>query len=166
MDDDQPARGRGNRPSGLAALGVVLAAVLGWWVFSGNGPQGPSGNDARYAVPDVDATAAASGVPSSTPEPAPGTVPIESYVARDELRITVNYLSAPGCTGALGTPQVIESDVAVTITLPVDGEDGTPCADPSEQRTLAVLLDSPLDGRAVLDGSRSPQVRVEPTTAP
>lgn len=161
MDENQSHDDRGPRPSGLTAVAVVVVAVLGWWVFSGNGPQGPSGNDARYAVPDVEATGAAPD--AAGPEPYPGTLRIDSYVPRDELRLSVNYRTDARCT-ALETPRVIESDVSVTITLSVEDEGGTPCADPVERRTLGILLDSPLDGRAVLDGSVSPQVRVEPTT--
>ena len=142
---------------------IVLAAVFVWWLFSGNGPQGPPGNDSRFSVPDVDVSA--SGAPSATPDPpAPGALRIDSYVVRDELRLAVNYRADPACADALETPRVIESDVTVTITLSADVPDSSPCGDPLERHTLVVLLDSPLDGRAVLDGSTSPQVRVEPTT--
>jgi hypothetical protein len=158
---DGPSRGRVT--SGAGAFALVLLAVLGWWLFSGNGPQGPSGNDARYAVPDVEATG--SGAPSSSPRPvAAGAVPIDSYVVEDDLRLAVNYRTGAACADALQTPRVIESDVTVTITLSADVA-GSPCGPPEERRTLRVLLDSPLDGRAVLDGARSPRVRVEPTSA-
>ncbi len=147
--------------SGAGAFGLVLLAVLGWWLFSGNGPQGPSGNDARYAVPDVDVDG--SGAPTATPRsPAPGAIAIESYVLRDDLRLSVGYRTTPRCQAALDTPRVIESDVTVTITLTADAAG---CGSGSGRYDVTVLLDSPLDGRAVLDGSRSPQVRVEPTTA-
>lgn len=153
-------------PSGALAIVVVIVAVLGWWVFSGNGPQGPSGNDVRYAVPDVDATPSGTATPASAPEALPGTVRIDSYVVRDELRLTLNLRVDPECADALETPQVIESDAAVTITLSTDtGGSAAPCGNPTARRTLGVLLDSPLAGRAVLDGSRSPQVRVAPTTS-
>lgn len=155
--------GRRKGPSGAAAIAVVVAAVLGWWVFSGNGPQGPSGNDARYAVPDVDATPTGGDARFTAPEASPGTVPIDSYVVRDELRLTLNFRIAADCATALETPRVIEGDAAVTITLPLDA--GPECSEAVERRTLGVLLDSPLSGRAVLDGARSPQVRVAPTDA-
>ena len=156
--------GRGRVTSGAGAFALVLLAVVGWWLFSGNGPQGPSGNDQRYAVPDVDVTA--TGDPTSPPQPtAPGAIAIDSYVVRDELRIAVNYRVGAACADALETPRVIENDVTVTVTLSADVADGRPCGTPVERQTLAVLLDSPLDGRAVLDGSRSPQVRVEPTSS-
>ena len=149
--------------SGAGAFALVLLAVVGWWLFSGNGPQGPRGNDQRYAVPDVDVSG--SGAPSPTPEALPpGAILIDSYVVRDELRLAVNYRADAACADALETPRVIENDVSVTITLSADLSQTTSCDAPVERHTLAVLLDSPLDGRSVLDGSRSPQVRVEPTT--
>ena len=155
--------GRGAVTSGAGAFGLVMLAVLGWWVFSGNGPQGPSGNDARYAVPEVEATA---GTGTTPPPPTPpGSVLLDSYVPDDELRLLLNYRVPAACTDALDTPRVVESEVAVTITLTADpdGDDG--CTGPSVRRTLPVLLDSALDGRAVLDGSTSPRVRVEPVSA-
>jgi hypothetical protein len=147
--------------SGAGAFALVLLAVLGWWLFSGNGPQGPSGNDARYAVPDVDATATTGGTSAPPRSPAPGAIELDSYVVRDELRLALNYRSASSCADALDTPRVIETGTTVTITLSADA---TGCQDQVGRHTVVVLLDSPLDGRAVLDGSRSPQVRVEPTS--
>ena len=164
MDEIESPRGRGPVTSGAAAMVLVLVAVFGWWLFSGNGPQGPSGNDSRYAVPDVDVTAGQAGAASASPEPArPGAITIDSYVVIDDLRLAVNYRAGAACADSLQTPRVIESDVTVTITLTADVH-RAPCGAPTERRTVAVLLDSPLDGRAVLDGSRSPQVRVEPTS--
>lgn len=154
--------GRRTVTSGAGAFALVLLAVLGWWLFSGNGPQGPSGNDARYAVPDVEANAANGGASPSPRPPVPGAIEIDSYVVRDQLRLGLNYRSTPSCADALDTPRVIETGTTVTITLSTDASG---CQDPVERRTVVVLLDSPLDGRAVLDGSRSPQVRVEPTSA-
>ena len=149
--------------SGAAAMALVLVSVFGWWLFSGNGPQGPGGNDPRYAVPDVEVTATEPAAAPTPTQPArPGAISIDSYVVEDDLRIAVNYRVDSGCSGALKTPRIIESDVAVTITLSADVT-GSPCGAPAERHTLAVLLDSPLAGRAVLDGSRSPQVRVGPT---
>ena len=148
-------------------MAIVLSAVFVWWLFSGNGPQGPPGNDSRYSVPDADASGSGA-VDPTPPPPAPGAILIDSYVVRDDLRLAVNYRTTAGCAAALDTPRVIENDVTVTITLSADVPDESPCGASvvvGERHTLSVLLDSPLDGRAVLDGSTSPQVRVEPTTA-
>ena len=79
--------GRRSVTSGAGAFALVLLAVLGWWLFSGNGPQGPSGNDARYAVPDVDVNATNGGPGASPRPPAPGAIEIDSYVVRDQLRL-------------------------------------------------------------------------------
>ena len=169
MGNDGSGRDRGSVSSGVAAMALVLAAALGWWLFSGNGPQGPRGNDARYAVPDVSPKATDGGDPAAEPsgraEPAPGTLRIDSYVMRDELRLVLNYNSPASCVGAPGTPRVVENDVSVTVTLTFETDGGAPaCSDELVPRTELVLLDSPLDGRALLDGSVAPQVLVEQTT--
>lgn len=160
MDASEPGPpGRASVTSGAAAILIVLAAVFVWWLLSGNGPQGPGGNDPRLAVPDVTASAAPGATPSG-PVLLPGGVRIESYVLLDELRLSLNYRLADDCVGELGSPRVLETEAAVTLTLTVSqGE----CAGAAQPHTLAVLLDSPLRDRSVLDGSTSPQVRVERT---
>ena len=61
------------------AMALVIFAVGVWWLLSGNGPQGPGGNDPRYAVPDVDVSAPSEPVEAdSDPEPTvPGAVRID-----------------------------------------------------------------------------------------
>jgi hypothetical protein len=178
MDEHAPTpepESRSRVTSGAFAMLLVIAAVGVWWLLSGNGPQGPGGNDPRYAVPDVDVSAPTDGptdgptdvptdVPTGTdPTPAvPGGVRIDSYVVLDDLRLSLNYQVAR-CAPELGSPRVIETDASVTITLIAEAD--ADCAGVLEGRTVAVLIDSPLDGRAVLDGSTSPLVRVEATEA-
>ena len=141
---------------------MVVAAVGVWWLLSGNGPQGPAGNDPRYAVPDVEVTGSATPG-DSTPVPAtPNGVLLDSYVVRDPLRLAVNYRVDGDCPADVEA-RVLENDATVTVTLSYDASTGSSCdgGGPTERATVGVLLDSPLDGRGVLDGSTSPQVRVE-----
>ena len=161
------SRSRARVTSGAFAMALVILAVGVWWLLSGNGPQGPAGNDPRYAVPDVDVSAPSEPGPTDA-EPAgdatpavPGAVRIDSYVVLDELRLSLNY-QVEGCAPEIRSPRVLETDASVTITLVAD----TSCTRGnlgSERHSVPVLIDSPLDGRAVLDGSTSPLVRVEAT---
>ena len=114
-----------------------------------------------YAVPDVEVTGSATPG-DSTPVPAtPNGVLVDSYVVRDPLRLAVNYRFDADCPSDVEA-RVLENDATVTLTLSYDDPSGSACdAGPTERGTVGVLLDSPLDGRGVLDGSRSPQVRVE-----
>ena len=159
--DEHASEPRSRRvTSGAMSMVLVLVAVGIWWLLSGNGPQGPGGNDPRYAVPDVDVSAPADPVvPSGSPEPAvPGGLRIEGYDAVDPLRLSLTY-RVERCAPELRSPRVLETDASVTITLVADVDSS--CDEPLESRTVQVLIDSPLDGRAVLDGSTSPLVRVE-----
>jgi hypothetical protein len=148
-------------------MGLVLVAVAVWWLLSGNGPQGPGGNDPLFAVPDVDAssTATPGDAPAAEPVTSDGVL-IDSYVVRDALRLDLNYRLDADCPATLETPRVVENNATVTITLRHGGA-GARCdgEGPVERTSVLVLLDSPLDGRAVLDGSTSPLVRVEPTAS-
>jgi hypothetical protein len=157
----RPAR-RGRTPAGLAAIGVVLVFVLVWWLLSGNGPQGPAGNDSRYAVPDVDVT----GDPTGG-EPAPSRedgVRIDGFVREDGSGIALNYTTGvPECYGTLDTPQVLETSAAVTVTLtlrPPEQPAQEPCPDLAMLRTVRVQLGAPLGDRSVLDGYYAQPVRV------
>lgn len=145
----------------------MLVAVAVWWLSSGNGPQGPAGSASRYTTPDDLVTpSAATGGPSPSPTPGPSArdrVRIESYVVRDPLHVALNYRSAAGCV--LDTPRVLETDAAVTVTLVASPEGRQrACRRGVTGHTLLLRLDSPLDGRAILDGATAPQVRVEQTT--
>ncbi len=163
MDDHPGPPGRRGVTSGALAMALVLAAVAAWWLFSGNGPQGPPGNDSRYAVPDDEVIPSA--VASSRPTPAvPGAVGIDSYVVRDALRVALNYRIGADCDEDLDATRVLETEAAVSITLTVSpGTKPARCGPPVERHTTLVRLDSPLEGRAILDGSTAPQVRVEPS---
>lgn len=135
-----------------------------WWLLSGNGPHGPAGSESQYAAPDGQVTP---GTPTSAPTPTPttpGAVRIDGYFVRDPLRVALSYRLGRDCS--LATPRVLETEAAVTITLvrsPAD--DPAHCGGGAGRHTVLVLLDSPLDGRAILDGSTAPQVRVEQTSA-
>lgn len=145
------------------ALALVLGAVVVWWLFSGNGPQGPPGSASRYAAPEHLVTPATpTGDLSPTPT-TPNGVRIDSYVVRDPVHVVLNYRSTGGCR--LGTPRVLETDAAVTITLVGSPHDGRgACPQGFERHSVPLRLDSPLDGRAILDGSTAPQVQVQQTS--
>lgn len=151
------------RSTGLGAIALVLVAVVLWWVFSGNGPQGPQGNDVRLAGPDVDATSEAGSPTPADPPDAPRAFRIESYAAQGTALLLRYLAGGSGCPGSLGTPRLLETDAAVTVTLPIVPPDASParCDDPSRSETVQVTLGSPLGDRSVLDGSANPLVRVE-----
>ncbi len=151
-----PETGRGGGPSGLGAIAVVFAAVLIWWWFGGNGPMTPTMNSERLAVPDVDASASGTTSPARAQAREPGTVPIRSYELRAPNRLAVTYTTGtPQCVGSLDTPEVVENDASVTITLHLDlGQrpEGA-CRQISRVERVPVDLDVPLGDRSVLDGS-------------
>jgi hypothetical protein len=176
MDDSPvpaPTPGRRRAPAGLAAIGVVLVMVLIWWLLSGNGPQGPAGNDSRYAVPDVDVTGDPAGDPAggstgaADAEPAPSRengVRIDGFVRGEGSGIALNYTTGvPECYGTLDTPEVLETSAAVTVTLtlrPPEPQPDAPCPDLAMLRTVRVQLGAALGDRSVLDGYYAQPVRV------
>ena len=175
--------------SGLAAFAVVLVTVLAWWLFSGNGPGGPPGNADRMGVAD-EATAPgdegtgggsapsrgpgeqppSGGSDESDPSPRSGrSVRIDGYVLEAPDRLALNYTTGlPACSGTLDTPTVVEDAGGVTITLTKvpPARPGVVCAELAVRKTVRVALESPLEGRGVLDGSMSPRVRVERVAEP
>lgn len=151
--------------SGGAAFAAVLAAVLVWWLFSGNGPQGPDGNAQRLAVAE-DPVPGSGGEPLPDGPADPDAVRIDRLELLDEgRRLQLTYLAGPArCAGPLETPRVVESDVAVTVTLtlerPAEPQEG--CDDAEQPRSVRVDLDAPLGDRSVLDGYHRYPVRVTP----
>ena len=161
-------RRRGGVPTGLWAVAAVIATVLLWWLLSGNGPQGPAGNDSRYAVPDVDASAGpgdgGSGSGDAPDLANENGVRIDTFVRDDGGRIALNYVTGvPACYGTLDTPEVLETAAAVTVTLtlrPPEQPSDEACPDLAMLRTVRVDLDAELGDRSVLDGSFAQPVRV------
>lgn len=138
---------------------VVIGAVLVWWLASGNGPQGPPGNDPRLLIPAGEASGSPGAPTPSGPEAAADTVRIVDYALEGSDKVLLRWTSGPEVCGEVGTPRVLESDASVIVTLPL--EPG-PCPDVAETHTVRMSLDTALDGRALLDGSTSPPVRVTP----
>jgi hypothetical protein len=155
--------------SGVVAILVATGAVLVWWVVSGNSFSGPDGNDARYAVPDVDATPPAGEPtgPATQVEPEMSNrdgVRIDGFVEEEGTRLALNYVTGvPECSGTLDTPEVLETDAAVTVTLTLvpPRTPGEPCPDIARNGTVRVDLDTALGGRSVLDGSFTQRLKVE-----
>lgn len=153
---------------------MVFLAVLGWWLFSGNGPQGPAGNDPRYLIPESEATApTAAGAAAEGSSAGPVSsllVPIDSVVVESDQRVALNYTIGPAsCVGVVQTPRVLETDAAVTVTLarvpPIRTSER--CEDtplPEVRGTIRVTLDTTLEGRALLDGAYAAQRRVPRAT--
>ncbi|QIK66041.1 hypothetical protein G7072_06540 [Nocardioides sp. HDW12B] len=158
----EPAVRRKGRPTGLLAMAAVIAFVLLWWLFSGNGPQGPDGNDPVLAVPDVDASADAGSSEGPVPVALSNGLRLTSYVVTDGDRLDLDVAVPRGTCADLLSPRLVESEVSVTVTVTHSTEpDCSPTARDLTD-TVSVRLDSPLDGRAVLDGALAQQVRVEP----
>ncbi len=154
------AKPRGS--SGLLAIVAVIAFVLVWWLLSGNGPQGPDGNDPVLAVPDVDA----SGEPGATDSPVPVALAnglrLTSYAVSDGDRLTLEVEVPRGSCPEVVAPRLVESEVSVTVTVTHSTEPGCRPAARALSDTVMVRLDSPLGERAVLDGALAQRVRVEP----
>src|SRR5215213_5402698 len=150
-----PRRGVG---SGVAAIGVVVLMTFVWWLVSGNGPQGPRGSDATYAVPDGSTSAAPAddsgqSVASSGPEQTNRNgVQIDGFVLQTPTRLVLRYTTGdPECAGRIDTPEVIETDGSVTVTLTLVPPANPPdrCPDPARQGTVPVDLDTALGDRSV-----------------
>lgn len=160
--------------SGAAALVAVLATVIGLWLFSGNGPQGPPGNDPQLLIPEDEVAAPADGAASGAEPQLVSTtsVPLDSVVVEEPTRLALNFRTGPTrCVGPVDTAQVVETDAAVTISLrtvpPQRARAGCAKEDqPEVRRTLRIGLDTSVTGRAVLDGAWTQQRRVERVSQP
>lgn len=145
--------------SGAAGFAVLVAMLIGWWLFSGNGPGGPPGSASRMVEPS---SAPLSPTATTTRlETVPRGLTLVSW-SQDGTTLHLTYRrGADGCFGSLATPRVDESDVAVTITLLREGEaDECPFTTTGE---VDVDLDGPVGDRSVLDGSYTDRrVRVRP----
>ena len=159
--------GRTSLSSGAAAFVVVVVVVLVWWLLSGNGPAGPPGNADRLgAAEPLDRSAAPA---PSNEERDERAVRIDGYVLEAPDRLALNYTTGvAACSGRLTTPTVVEDPGGVTITLATDPPVRTDraCIELAVLKTVRVTLESPLDGRGVLDGSANPRVRVERVPKP
>jgi hypothetical protein len=148
--------------TGAAAFAVLVAMLLGWWLFSGNGPGGPPGSASRMTEPG---TAPVSPGGSSVPlRTVPLGLPLVSWAEEDSTLELTYRRGADDCFGELVTPRVQESEVAVTITLVREPPSGGPTRCPlTTTDTLVVDLDGPVGDRSVLDGSYvERRVRVAP----
>jgi hypothetical protein len=148
--------------SGAAGFGVLVAMLLGWWLFSGNGPGGPPGSASRMTEPG-----SATIPPTVTSAPlrtVPLGLPLVSWDGEDTQLSLTYRRGGDGCFGALATPRVTESDVAVTITLLREPPSGAPARCPfTTTGTVSVDLDTPVGDRSVLDASYvDRRVRVRP----
>lgn len=175
LNPDRRSRHPGRRGvgSGLTAIVVVVVMTFAWWLFSGNGPGGgPRGTSGRSDIVDVDAhPMEATGSPGAVPTVAPPTlsnvngVPIASVEVEGPRTLLLSYASGPvRCAGPLDTPEVLETDASVTVTLTLVPPAGpSRCRRPDEVRRVAVDLDTDLGSRSVLDGSYSRRVAVPET---
>jgi hypothetical protein len=145
--------------SGLAGFAVLLAMLIGWWLFSGNGPGGPPGSASRMTQPGS-ATVPISSGPTTPPRTVPDGLPLVSW-AEEGTTLRLTYRRGDDCFRGLRTPRVRETDVAVEIVLlraPVDGT-----CPLTTTGTVLVDLDGPVGDRSVLDGSYvDRRVRVRP----
>ena len=150
--------------SGLAGFGVLVAMLLAWWIFSGNGFGGPPGSASRMTQPGT-----APLTPTASSEPlrtVPFGLPIVSWTSADDtdgsLRLTYRR-GDDSCFGQLATPRVTESDVSVAITLLREGPGAARSCPLTTTGTVVVDLDAPVGDRSVLDASYTDRrVRVAP----
>lgn len=162
---ERPAT-RARRSSGLGALVMVLLAVFLWWWFGGNGPMTPTTNSERLAPSDSATVGSASDTSPYRPQqPLPDTVQADGFTLEAPTRLRVRYtVGAPECVGTLETPEVVENDASVTVTLHLDAHDkpSGACREIALVQEVVVDLDVPLGGRSVLDGSFPLAQRIPP----
>ena len=146
--------------SGLAGFGLLLAMLLAWWLFSGNGPGGPPGSASRMTSPGT-ATVPATVASSAPPRVVADGLPLVSW-AQEGTALRLTYRRGEDdCFPGLQTPRVRETDVAVEIVLL--REASGPACPLTTTGTVLVDLDGPVGDRSVLDGSYvDRRVRVRP----
>jgi hypothetical protein len=150
----------------LLSIAAVIGFVLVWWLFSGNGPRGPEGNDPTLLAPGVDAEGDGSASPSAVPIALANGLRLEGYAARPGDRLELVLTVPAGTCPDLEPARVTESNVTVTVTVTHSTDpDCEPLAVP-RAATVPVRLDSPLAGRSVLDGAPVQQVRLAPLDGP
>ncbi len=162
VQPDAPGTARPRRSSGLLSIAAVIAFVLVWWLLSGNGPQGPEGNDPELLVPDVDASGQAGASDTPVPVTLSDGLRLTSYVVRDGDLLTLAVEVPRGTCPEVLAPRLVESEVSVTVTATHSTEPGCRPTARALSDTVTVRLDSPLGERAVLDGALAQRVRVEP----
>lgn len=150
------------RPTGLLSIAAVIGFVLVWWLFSGNGPQGPGGNDPVLLAPDVDAEGDGSAAPSAVPIALANGLRLEGYAAQPGDLLEVVLTVPAGTCPELERPRVSESDVAVTVTVTHSTDLECEPLTRARAATVPVRLDTPLGERSVLDGAPVRQVRLAP----
>jgi hypothetical protein len=169
----------------LAAL-AVLAVVAVMWQQRPGGSGGDSGaaagGDAGQGAPPYAGSEPGSPAPPGVAEPGPGgsgpggsgdvdagAIPVSSFYRYDATHLAINYTNGvPACYGRPGVPRIEESADAVVVTIPripAAKSGDRACIDIALMDSLDITLESPLDGRRVLDGARD-GARVEEAAAP
>lgn len=166
-----------------AALAVLVLTGGIWWATAGSGDEGseaqpgagipageeppgdkPSGGGSSGNVGSGTTTDPGSGTPvepAPTQDPAPDSVPIDSFYQRGPRTLGLNYaIGVPECYGTVTGVEVHETPRAVVLTLvrtPAEPS-ADACIDIAMLETIDVQLDEPLGDRAVKDGAYEDKV--------
>lgn len=160
-----------------AALAVMVLTGGIWWVTAGSDDGGseaepgagapavePSDGGGSPGSPGTGTTTdPGSGTPVEPPpeDPAPDSVPIDSFYQRGPRTLALNYaIGVPECYGTVTDIEMLEADRAVSVTLirtPAEpGADA--CIDIAMLETIDVQLREPLGDRVVKDGGYKDKV--------
>jgi hypothetical protein len=145
-------------------VAVVVIAVFVWWWFGGNGPMTPMTNSERLAPSDSPGSLSPAE-PAGPQQPLPDTVQVNGFALDAPTRLRLRYtVGTPECVGTLETPEVVENDASVTVTLHLNAADKPPgpCQEIALVEEVSVDLDVPLGDRSVLDGSLPHAQRIPP----
>ena len=148
-----------------------LAALLVLAVLAGCG-SGSDGDTSVSSPPDTGPVTTEPGDPGSggaaivTPTPGLGNVnptAIDSAASTADDKLEVRFYNGVQACYGVDRVEVEETDADVTVTvftgtLPGDGD--RVCIDLAELQAVAVRLDAPLAGRALVDGSTGVPVPV------